>query len=107
MGEIATRLGLKAQYQVSRLLKLKELRADVRQRLLLGLRQQVLNLAQTYTDPARLHQLDQQLDSALDDQIAAVMQQAEAEASVAHHRPPASLLARRLCHHLQGQGVTP
>ncbi len=34
MGEIATIIGLQAQYQVTRLLKLKELRADIRHKML-------------------------------------------------------------------------
>jgi hypothetical protein len=100
MGEIAAQVGLQAQYQVTRLLKLKEFRADVRQQVLVRLRDRVLAKARDYANPDRLHQLDQQIETALDEQIATVMQQAEAEASIAKNRPLNSLFARRLCHHL-------
>lgn len=105
MTEIATEVGLQAQYQVTRLLKLKEFRAEVRQRLLLTLRDRILDKAKDYADPNRLKALDQTLDAALDEQIAAILQQAEAEASVAKHCPLDSLFARRLCHHLDHRSV--
>jgi hypothetical protein len=107
MGEIASQVGLQAQYQVTRLLKLKEFRADVRQQLLLNLRDRILEKAKDYTDPDRLQALDQQIETALDEQIATVMQQAEAETSVAKNSPLASLFARRLCHHLDTRSVKP
>ncbi|MBD2464382.1 hypothetical protein H6G89_25585 [Oscillatoria sp. FACHB-1407] len=100
MTEIAAEVGLQAQYQVTRLLKLKEFRADVRQRLLLTLRDRILDKAREYADPNRLKSLDQTIDAALDEQIAAILQQAEAEASVARHCPLDSLFARRLCQYL-------
>ncbi len=54
MGDIAKQVGLQAQYQVSRLLQLKPLRADIRQQLLVMLRDRVLAQAQAYTTPERL-----------------------------------------------------
>ncbi|MDX2214265.1 MAG: hypothetical protein SFY66_13330 [Oculatellaceae cyanobacterium bins.114] len=100
MTEIAVEVGLQAQYQVTRLLKLKEFRAEVRQHLLLTLRDRILDKAKEYADPNRLKSLDQTLEAALDEQIAAILQQAEAEASVAKHCPLDSLFARRLCQYL-------
>ncbi|MFM7885617.1 MAG: hypothetical protein ACKPCM_02750, partial [Pseudanabaena sp.] len=54
MSEIATAVGLEAQYQVTRLLKLKELRADIRREILGDLREQVMELVKFYTDPTKL-----------------------------------------------------
>jgi hypothetical protein len=103
MSDIAVEVGLKAQYQVTRLIKLKEFRADIRRRLLLMLGDRILNKAKVYADPQRLQTLDQQLQAILDEQIANVIQQAEAEASVSRNRPLDSLFARRLCRHLDTQ----
>ncbi len=100
MGDMAAQLGFQAQYQVSRLLKLKELRADVRQRALQLLSQRVLDQAKKYADPEQLSQLERQVGAVLEEQIAAVIQQAEAEAVVAKNCPLPSPFARRLCHHL-------
>lgn len=100
MGDMAAQLGFQAQYQVSRLLKLKELRADVRQRSLQRLTERVLDKAKKYADPDQLSQLEQQVGAVLEEQIDAVIQQAEAEAVVAKNCPLTSPFARRLCHHL-------
>ncbi|MGJ3249125.1 MAG: hypothetical protein ACFE0I_24010 [Elainellaceae cyanobacterium] len=101
MSDIAAMLGLKAQYQVTRLLKLKDFRADVRQRLLVYLRDRTRDLAESFADPVQLRILDNQLDELLSEQVDRLMQHAEAEASVAQHQPMTSLFARRLCHHLK------
>ena len=100
MTDIAPEIGLQKQYEVTRLLKLKEFRADVRQRLLVALRDRVLEKAKDFANPDRLRSLDQQIDAALNEQIDAVIQQAESEASVAKNRPLSSLFARKLCQHL-------
>jgi hypothetical protein len=100
MGEIAPLVGLQAQYQVTRLLKLKEFRADIRQQMLQALRDRTLEKARAYADPNHLQRLDQQVEVALNEQITAVMQEAETEASVAKNRSSSSLLAQRLCRHL-------
>lgn len=104
MGDIATQVGLKKQYEVTRLLKLKDLRADVRQELLLQLRDRVRELAQTYSDPIRLQQVDQQLEAILDEQIAPLIEAAAAEASVAN-RASTSQFARKLCSDLNRRGT--
>ncbi len=100
MGEIAQQVGLKAQYQVTRLLKLKSLRADIRQHMLAALRERILAMAVNYTSPDQLQSLDRQVEAALEEQIEGIIQSAEAEASVARNRPLASLFAQRLCRHL-------
>ncbi|WP_110985446.1 hypothetical protein [Acaryochloris thomasi] len=100
MTEIAPQVNLKAQYQVSRLLKLKDLRADIRRQVLLDLRDRVLQQAKVYADPNRLQQLNGQLDTVLEEQVEEVIQEAAAEASVPRNRPIRSLYARRLCQDL-------
>jgi|SRR5919199_3691497 hypothetical protein len=103
MGEIAPRVGLQAQYQVSRLLKLKELRADVRQKMLKALLDCILEQAKSLADPEHLPCLDQkQVEAALDEEIAKIMQEAEVEAEVNSNRnnPLKSLFSRRLCRSL-------
>jgi len=105
MGDIATILGLKAQYQVTRLLKLKEFRADVRQRLLVELGDRTHTLAQLTTSPYQLDTLDAQLDDALLEPVDQLMAQAEAEASIARKAPLKSLFAQRLCHYLTSHSL--
>ncbi|MBD3886945.1 hypothetical protein IFO70_35555 [Phormidium tenue FACHB-886] len=98
MSDIAPQVGRSAQYQVTRLLKLGEFRANVRSRLLQLLLRSVLDIAASYADPPRLQQLNRQIESILEEQINTLMQQAETESAVARQRT--SLFARRLCHYL-------
>lgn len=98
MSEIAPQIGRNAQYQVSRLLKLKEFRANVRSRLLQLLLRSVLDIAASYIDLPRLQKLNQQIETILEEQIDTLIQQAERESAVAGQHT--SLFARRLCHYL-------
>lgn len=100
MNQIAQQIGLQQQYQVTRLLKLKQFRADVRQRLLLRLRDRVLDYTKTQPSLPQMHDLEQQVEAALDHQISDLMQAAELEASTPQERPFQNLFARKLCHHL-------
>ncbi len=104
MTQIAEPMGLQAQYQVTRLLKLKELRADVRRQLLIHLRDRVQTKAREYLEadhPLQLQQIDQQIEAALNELIDSQMQKAQVEASVAQNKPQTNLFARRLCHYLK------
>jgi hypothetical protein len=103
MGEIASAVGLTAQFEVSRLMKLKEFRASVRQRLIILLSERILQKARTYIDAQQLCGLDQRIEVALNEQVESVMQQAESEAIVTKNRPPESIFARRLCRYLDTQ----
>lgn len=106
MGEIAPRIGLQAQYQVSRLLKLKQLRADVGQKMLQALLDSILEQAKTFVDPERSLTLNQkQVEAALDEEIARIIQEAEVESEVNSNRnsPLKSLFSRRLCRSLCSQ----
>lgn len=100
MSEIAPIVGLKAQFQVTRLLKLKEFRADIRQRMLEALGSRIRNVALSYVAPESLQTLDRQVQAALEQQVEEkVIQPAAAEASTAN-RPFSSLFTQRLCRYL-------
>ncbi|MEM1168854.1 MAG: hypothetical protein AAGJ08_07160 [Cyanobacteria bacterium P01_H01_bin.35] len=100
MTDIAKDVGLKAQYQVTRLLKLKSFRADIRQQLLIILRHQILELAKDYTNPQSLKALDKQIEIALDEQVNQVFQEAQAEGHTSGHHYTESLFAKRVCSYL-------
>lgn len=100
MGEIAKQVGLKAQFQVSRLLNLKEFRNDVRHQLLKSLRDWVLSKAEEYVHPDRLKQLDNQIETALSEQIETVMQAAETEAKTPKSYLSGSVFAKSVCEYL-------
>lgn len=100
MTEIATHLGYERQDKVSFLLKLKDLRADVRHALLQQLRQRVGAIAQQFLNPNQLQSLDQRLDLALTEQVDEMIGEAERETSGARNGPLQSRFARCLCHYL-------
>lgn len=108
MGQIAPLVGLRAQYQVTRLLRLRDFRADIRQRMLERLRGCILDIAKDYVHPDRLQSLDNQVEVALDEQINAAI--ADVEATATGDGPRNSLFTQQLCRHLlqttnaQGQG---
>lgn len=95
MTEIAPLVNLAAQYNVTRLLQLKNLRADVRQRLLILLPNRIFDQARAYTNPERL----QQIEEAIDEHITKVIQESQNEASTpnTNRQIPTSLFAKRLC----------
>ncbi|HEY9692387.1 MAG TPA: hypothetical protein V6D15_09290 [Oculatellaceae cyanobacterium] len=100
MGNIAPLINLQAQYQVTRLLKLKEFRADVRQRMLKLLLDNILPQAITYAAPERLSTLSQQVESALDEKITEMIISASSESSTAKYPCAQSLFSQRLCLYL-------
>ncbi|QZZ23095.1 hypothetical protein J5X98_12610 [Leptothermofonsia sichuanensis E412] len=104
MTEIATRIGLKAQFEVSRLLKLKEFRADVRHWMLNYLRDGVAALAKDFIDPNQLQTRDAQIEAALNQQIEEVIGSDEKQANTPKNFLVDSLFARKLCEYLDGIG---
>ena len=87
MGEIAPQVGLNAQYQISRLLKQNEFRANVRSQLLKPLLSFVQDQAQIYIDdPTRLQELNQKIEEILAEHIDDLLLD--------------TLFSRRLCHYL-------
>lgn len=108
MTEIAPQIGLERQYQVTRLLKLNELRVDIRQHLLVMLRDRVLDTAKLFADFERLQSLDRQVELILDEQISSMISEAESEAkNPTRDRPLRGLLARRICHYLNSKNTKP
>jgi transcriptional regulator with XRE-family HTH domain len=103
MAEIAKRLGLRAQDAVTRLLKLKEFRADVRQQLLVMLHERVLDVAKDYSHPERLQTLEHQVTVALDEQISLIIQEAETQSHTANSSLTNNLFAERLCRYLDAR----
>lgn len=100
MAEIAIKVGLQAQYQVTRLLKLKSFRAEIRHQLLEMLRDRIFTAAKSYISPEQLEKQDKQIEEALDEQINAVIQEAETEASMAKKHSVSSLFSQKLCGYL-------
>jgi len=101
MAEIATTVGLEAQYQVTRLLKLKELRSDVRCEMLGELKDRAIELAKFYTLPSQLSELDRKLDVVLQELVDEEMERAEAESIKSKGVPLRSRFAIKLCKYLQ------
>ena len=89
MGEIAAQLGWQAQYQVSRLLKLKEFRADVARQMLVYFRDSLKNrfaahlsqLTQNYNNLDSLHQVESKIQQFITPHIEQLIQEAEKEAN--------------------------
>jgi hypothetical protein len=94
MGEIAPLVGMGGQPQVSRLLKLGELRVHVCQQIRERLKIQLYNLVLEYAQEGSANVLSSQLDSVLDAEIDRLMTTDCAEASTAN-RISQGLLAQR------------
>ncbi|MEM9137048.1 MAG: hypothetical protein AAGB01_06840 [Cyanobacteria bacterium P01_F01_bin.42] len=97
MGEIAEEVGLKAQYQVSRLLQLKAMRTEIRQELLTLLQGRVRETAQRQLSYEQLQQLDMQLEAILSEQIDDLFSQAMADVGSVRPGMAKSLFTERLC----------
>ena len=97
MNEIALEVGLKKQYQVTRLLKLKELRVDIRHYLLRLMRDWTMTQTQL-EDINSLKQREQEIELALAEQIDLVLDKAEKKVRVANSTQ--SVLAKRICVYL-------
>jgi hypothetical protein len=100
MGEIATQVGLQAQFQVSRLLNLKAFREDVRHQMVQQLLTFVKQQAAELMSPDRLQQLDAQIEAALNEQIEGIMQEAAAQAQSPKDYVTGTMFSRTLCGHL-------
>jgi len=106
MSDIARNFNYKGQFQISRLLKLKVLRADIQRELLVYLSDRILEKAQRYTDVQRLQTVHHQIQEAIAEQVTKVIEDAATEASTAtheRHQKTPSLFAKRLCHYLDNR----
>jgi hypothetical protein len=97
MTAIATQVGLQAQFQVSRLLNLKAFREDVRHQMVQQLLAFVKQQAAELMSPDRLQQLDAQIEAALNEQIAGIMQEAAAQAQSPKDYVTGTMFSRTLC----------
>ena len=102
MSAIAPTIGLQAQYQVTRLLKLKELRADIRHKMLQLMGDWIVTETK-FEDPQLLKQREQEIKVALREQIDLVLAEAEKEVSIADSTQ--SILAQRICDFLNRPGT--
>ena len=100
MGEIAEKLDLNNQSQVSRLLELKTFRADIGRRTLVKLRSQVVELAQAHTSSSQLKDLEVRINAFLNEEIDKIMQEAEKEATISKNRVMTSKLSQAVCEYL-------
>lgn len=103
MKDIAPQLGLRDQPQVSRLLELKNLRADIGRRMLFCLRTRVLKLAQCYVDPMQLRDLESKVQAVLGEEISTVIEKAQKEAHMGINRVMNSNLSKMICQYLDTQ----
>ncbi|MBE9029861.1 hypothetical protein IQ266_08980 [filamentous cyanobacterium LEGE 11480] len=100
MTEIAAQVGLKAQFQVSRLLNLKTFREDVRHQMVQELLAFVKEKVADLMSPDRLKELDATIETALNEQIEGVMQEAAAQAQSPKDYVTGTMFSRTLCGHL-------
>ncbi|MCY6493858.1 hypothetical protein [Leptolyngbya sp. GGD] len=100
MSEIAKTLALRGQDSVTRLLKLKEFRADVRLHMLLCLKTYVLDIAPAFADPTQLRELDHRIQVALGELLEAFIESEEKRAKTAKALLEKSLFSDRLCRYL-------
>ncbi len=103
MGEIAKVIGMDAQYQVTRLLKLKELRADIRQQMLQIMGDWTTDQSAKFTDRDTLKARENAIAEALGEQIDLVLEEAEKEVSIAGQNR--SVLAEKICTYLDTVAV--
>jgi hypothetical protein len=97
MGKLAAQIGLSSQVQVTRLLNLKRLRADVRHQLIPLLCETVRHQALTYVSADQLQAIDQLLETLLTQEVDRMIADAAAEAQAPKGRTAKSLFADRLC----------
>lgn len=95
MTAIAVELGLKAQYEVTRLLEIDNFLASVRQHTLKYLRNRVLELAQEYANPDRLQHLEEKIEAILNEQLDRILPKIRANSP--DHYLAENLLVQRLC----------
>ncbi len=100
MNEIAEQLGMRAQYTVTKLLKLKELRTDVQQEMLIILKDSLKEQAKKYADMETLNKLDEQLTIFLSSEISKIIENAESQSRTAKNYLKTDIFAERLCEYL-------
>lgn len=97
LGAIAAQVGLKNQVQMTRLLNLKQLRADVGLLLLTALRERLQREVASLISPEQLDQISQALEQALAEEVDQLIANAASEAQIPKGRSAKSLFAYQLC----------
>ena len=106
MGEIAKEMELSGQSQVSRLLKLKELREDVSRNAIAILKKSLKEqLSQLLTAPEKLAILDTKIQDFIEPEMQEIIQEAEIEIFDSKNKTRNSLFARTVCQCLQQRGT--
>ncbi|MEA5504697.1 hypothetical protein VB735_16575 [Halotia wernerae UHCC 0503] len=105
MTDIARSLGLRAQDTVTRLLKLKDFRADVQREFLKMLCDRVIDLAHNYSHPELLKNLEQELASILHTQSSVLFREAEIKSRTVKNSLKNSLFSEKLCRYLDSLNV--
>lgn len=101
-GAIAPLIGLGGQSQVSRLLKLDDLRSSIHAYLVDHLKVEVEALVKDYVTTAQYLEIKLQLESLLQEEADQIMAE-DAAYVISAYRPPQRLFAQRLCCYLLWQ----
>jgi len=101
MGQIALKIGLNGQSQVTRLLKLENFRADIQHTLLLELSNCILETVKNYLDPDQLLQQEQKIIVAMNEEITDLIKESADQTSTKKACRTYSLLAEKICQYLQ------
>lgn len=100
MTAIAQQIGVSGQSAVTRLLQLKQFRADIRHGLLRSLRRVVQDSMVHVTNLDGLNQLDAQIEIALQEQVEQLLQTDQAQAQTPKGYGSCSLVADILCRYM-------
>jgi hypothetical protein len=100
MTAIAGQVGLAAQFQVTRLLKLKELREGVRHEMIVLLKRYVKEQAANFVTVEQLESLDAKIEEALAEQVDQLMAEDAAQAQSPKNYGKGSRFATVLCQSL-------
>ncbi|BAZ02078.1 hypothetical protein NIES37_60860 [Tolypothrix tenuis PCC 7101] len=100
MTEIASKLDLTDQPEVSRLLELKNLRNDIGRNTLSCLLKCVMEISQEYVTPYKLLDLESKIQAILEEEIQTVIEQARIDASTGAQQVIKNQLAQAICRYL-------
>jgi hypothetical protein len=100
MGEIAPQIGLKKQYQVSRLLEQKDIRADVARKTVSYLILAIFQILPKEPSLERQNQLRKELMPILYEKVDKEMQKAQKEDSTSKNRIMENKLSQAICQYL-------
>ena len=104
MGDIATLIGARGQDVVSRLMRLKDLRSDIRRHMLSELKSAVLTLLPA----ANLAQSDRAIEAALDEELETLMQEeSQRDKTTKGLKKGDTRLSIALCDHLDRLQASP